>query len=88
MAILFYCGRLSSAQLDRWQAPTQWPIIDRHPVRPPKLSVKTSADPRLKNRLRIYTASDENWLKLSQNKFMVGPALNLFWLLTTVKPCF
>ena len=28
----FYCGRLSSAQLDRWQAPKQRPIIDQHPV--------------------------------------------------------
>ena len=29
MASFFYCGRLSSAQLDRWQAPKQRPIIDR-----------------------------------------------------------
>ena len=28
----FYCGRLSSAQLDRWQAPKQWPIIDQRLV--------------------------------------------------------
>ena len=28
--LVFYCGRLSSAQLDRWQAPKQWPIIDPH----------------------------------------------------------
>ena len=28
----FYCGRLSSAQLDRWQAPKQRPIIDQRPV--------------------------------------------------------
>ena len=28
----FYYGRLSFAQLDRWQAPTQRPIIDQHPV--------------------------------------------------------
>ena len=28
----FYCSRLSSAQLDRWQAPKQRPIIDRYPV--------------------------------------------------------
>ena len=27
-----YYGRLSSAQLDRWQAPTQRPIIDQHLV--------------------------------------------------------
>ena len=32
MASFFYCGRLSSAQLDRWQAPKQRPIIDQHPV--------------------------------------------------------
>ena len=32
MAIFFYYGRLSSAQLDHWQALTQWPIIDQHPV--------------------------------------------------------
>ena len=32
MASFFYCGGLSSAQLDRWQAPKQWPIIDPHPV--------------------------------------------------------
>ena len=32
MASFFYCGRLPSAQLDRWQAPKQRPIIDRHPV--------------------------------------------------------
>ena len=32
MAIFFYYGHLSSAQLDRWQAPTQWPIIDQRPV--------------------------------------------------------
>ena len=33
MAIFFlYYGRLSSAQLDRCQAPTQRPIIDQHPV--------------------------------------------------------
>ena len=30
--LVFYCGRLSSAQLDRWQAPKQRPIIYRHPV--------------------------------------------------------
>ena len=29
---IFYYGHLSSAQLDRWQAPTQWPIINQHPV--------------------------------------------------------
>ena len=28
----FYCGRLSSAQLDRWQALKQWPIINQRPV--------------------------------------------------------
>ena len=27
----FFCCRLSSAQLDRWQAPKQRPIIDPHP---------------------------------------------------------
>ena len=32
MASFFYYGRLSSAQLDRWQAPTQQPIINQHPV--------------------------------------------------------
>ena len=30
--LFFYCGRLSSAQLDRWQALKQRPIIDRLPV--------------------------------------------------------
>ena len=30
--LVFYCGRLSTAQLDRWQAPKQRPIIDRHLV--------------------------------------------------------
>ena len=30
--LVFYCGCLSSAQLDRWQAPKQRPIIDQHPV--------------------------------------------------------
>ena len=29
MASFFYYGRLSSAQLDRWQAPMQPPIIDQ-----------------------------------------------------------
>ena len=33
MASFFYYGRLSSAQLDHWQAPTQRPIIDQHPVK-------------------------------------------------------
>ena len=28
----YYCGRLSSAQLDHWQAPKQRPISDPHPV--------------------------------------------------------
>ena len=32
LRINFYCGRLSSAQLDRWQAPKQRPIIDQRPV--------------------------------------------------------
>ena len=32
MASFFYCGHLSSAQLDRWQAPKQRPIIDQRPV--------------------------------------------------------
>ena len=32
MTSFFYCGRLSSAQLDRWLAPTQQPIIDQRPV--------------------------------------------------------
>ena len=31
MASFFHYGRLSSAQLDRWQALTQWPIIDQCP---------------------------------------------------------
>ena len=30
--VFCYCGHLSFAQLDRWQAPKQWPIIDPHPV--------------------------------------------------------
>ena len=32
MASIFNYGHLSSAQLDRWDAPTQRPIIDHHPV--------------------------------------------------------
>ena len=32
MDIFFYCGRLSSAHLDHWQAPKQRTIIDQHPV--------------------------------------------------------
>ena len=32
MASFFYCGCLSSAQLNRCQAPKQWPIIDLHLV--------------------------------------------------------
>ena len=32
MASFFYCGRLSSAQLDRWQALKHRPIIGLHPV--------------------------------------------------------
>ena len=32
MASFFYYGRLSSAQLDRWQALTQRPIIGQRPV--------------------------------------------------------
>ena len=32
MASFFYYGRLSSAQLDCWQAPSQQPIIVQHPV--------------------------------------------------------
>ena len=32
MASFFYYGHLSSAQLDRWQAATQLPIIDQRPV--------------------------------------------------------
>ena len=32
MAIFFYYGRLSSVQLDRWQALTQRPIIYQRPV--------------------------------------------------------
>ena len=32
MAICFGYGRLSSAQLDYWQAPKQQPSIDQHPV--------------------------------------------------------
>ena len=32
MASSFYYSRLSSAQLDRWQALTQWPIINQRPV--------------------------------------------------------
>ena len=34
MAGLFYCGRLSSTQLDRWQAPKQRPLIDQPPASP------------------------------------------------------
>ena len=30
--VFFYCGRLSSAQLDRWQAAKQRSIIDQCPV--------------------------------------------------------
>ena len=32
MASFFYYSRLSSAQVDRWQAPTQRPITDQRPV--------------------------------------------------------
>ena len=32
MASFFHYGHLSSTQLDRWQAPTQRPIIDQCPV--------------------------------------------------------
>ena len=32
MASFFYYGRLSSAHLDRWEAPMQQPIIDQRPV--------------------------------------------------------
>ena len=32
MASFVYYGRLSSAQLDHWQALTQRPIIDQRPV--------------------------------------------------------
>ena len=32
MTSFFYYGRLSSAQLDRWQALTQRPVIDHRPV--------------------------------------------------------
>ena len=32
MASFFYCGHLSSAQVDRWHASKQRPIIDPHPV--------------------------------------------------------
>ena len=32
MSSFFYYSRLSSAQLDRWQATTQWPIIDQYPI--------------------------------------------------------
>ena len=32
MASFFYYGRLSSAHLDRWQAPTQRPITDQRLV--------------------------------------------------------
>ena len=32
MAIYFFYGCLSSAQINRWQAPTQQPIIDKRPV--------------------------------------------------------
>ena len=32
MASFLYYGRLSSAQLDRWQALMQRPMIDQHPV--------------------------------------------------------
>ena len=32
MVSFFYSGRVSSAQLDRWQALMQQPIIDQHPV--------------------------------------------------------
>ena len=32
MASFFYYGRLSSAQSDHWQAPTQRPIINQHLV--------------------------------------------------------
>ena len=30
--LFFFYGRLSSAQLDRWQAPKQWPSIDQRLV--------------------------------------------------------
>ena len=32
MASFFYCGRISSTQLDRWQGPKQRPIINHHLV--------------------------------------------------------
>ena len=32
MCYFFHYGRLSSTQLDRWQAPTQRPIIDQYLV--------------------------------------------------------
>ena len=32
LLVFFYCGRLSSVQLNHWQALKQQPIIDQHPV--------------------------------------------------------
>ena len=144
MASFFcYYGRLSSAQLDRWQAPKQRPIINQTAYRrvikdngykfvftnswlvcqrnrswikgwgknPQKCElihwrrcllsgatelcplekhlhvhvytssrtmsryvwrVKRSADPQLKRKLRVYTASDANWLNTHSDFYVCG----------------
>ena len=46
---LFYCSRLSSAQLDRWQALMHRPIIDQRPAFPREIKdlVTTDINPSL-----------------------------------------
>ena len=64
----FHYGRLSSVQLDRWQAPTQWPIIDLCPVeqtafqREIKDLVTMDINPSLQI-LGWYVKGHRSWIK-------------------------
>ena len=63
MTSYFYCGRLSSAQLDRWQAPKQWPVIDRHPVE----QIAYRRD--IKDNVHVYKSVFTNyWLVRQRNR--------------------
>ena len=63
--VLFYCGRLSSAQLVPLQAPKQQPIIDPHPVK----QTAYRRDIKDNGYKSVFTNS---WLVSQKNRSWIG----------------
>ena len=76
MASFFYCSCLSSAQLDRWQAPKQQPIIDQPPVEQIayRRDIKDNGYKSVFTNLWLVHQGNRSWIKgLGKNPLMAVP---------------